>query len=741
MAPPPMMRQLTSGTNAAMERSFHFLGLGETNLVDYPEHLALTIRAAMDFKPSEEEIAKVLEEFATDGQFGVREFQALLQSDMFRKTHDNRFYVALSLAEAETIRRIIHLKSDLLPGCDTQMALRCKPANYKMFDVSKKYASGSEYQDAVTHQCFQYLDCDTYFKDREIGILIRSMQETEMIKRRVFFQQIISCKRRLQKTWEKTPISKFFRIKTEFHYLKVRALTFRVRKQIKELGLLHWDAFRMFNTFRTGMLSGPELWGALEWLNIKVSALDLLELLQAFDIDKDQNLSPGEFFQMIRDLDANVDDELREEETYQDMQSPQDYADVKIEPKYEDEEISLEKLREKMDDHFAKMEVEYEGAVVSTETQVQRVGDAEKAQRRQELGLPPNPDWDGMSLVFDFQDQELPIGGRMRGSKEFMKSSERQDQFTKINPESLVLQAIRHQDDEVNANHLIANADETGLVNRYTLYFDVNFDNPPQQGEQNMGLFTTLRLNEDNTFAAKGGAGILVDRAGQMGIPDHIGAFSQVPGLRWSLITVSVDCITGQLVCYCNENKVWEIANHPSVCPSGPFAIDPQAGIGLFGAQNTKHMSGGSIRSVSFSTQPATYEEVIAKYTVWQDRNMWTCPQCTVKNSTNSSTCSVCNFQRPTAMSKNENPVVAQIMAMGYAADVVRFAMNKVGDDPNKIMAFLLDEESFIDDADSPAPRGPMRGFGGGFNGFGSNNGFGRGGFGRGGFPSSSNFD
>merc|ERR1719219_1469891 len=189
------------------------------------------------------------------------------------------------------------------------------------------------------------------------------------------------------------------------------------------------------------------------------------------------------------------------------------------------------------------MEVEYSGAVTSTEISVQRVGDAEKSQRRQELGLPPNPHWDGQMLTFDFQDQELPIGGRMRGSKEFMASEQRIDNFLKVNSESFIVQAICHEDDEVHANNLIANADATGLINRYTLYFDVNFDNPAQQGEQNMGLFTTLRLNEDNTFAAKGGAGIVVDQSGQMGVPDHKGAFRQVPRLTWCFITISVDCI------------------------------------------------------------------------------------------------------------------------------------------------------------------------------------------------------
>jgi len=485
----------------------------------------------------------------------------------------------------------------------------------------------------------------------------------------------------------------------------------------------------MFNTFKTGLLSGPELWGALEWLNIKVSALDLVELMEAFDMDKDKNLSPSEFFQMIRDLDANVDEELKEQESHFDVQSPQNYEDIKIEPKYEDEENSLEALRAKMEDHFAQMEVEYEGAVTSTETQVQRVGDAEKAQRRRDFGLPPNPNWDGKMLTFDYQDSELPIGGRMRGSKEFMKSDIQKDQYLKVNSESFVVQAIRHEDDATQAS-LFAHADDLSLLNRYTLYFDVNFDNPPQQGETNMGLFSTLRLNEDNTFAAKGGAGIMVDQAGQMGVPGHIGAFSQVPRLTWSLLTVSVDCIAGQLTCYCNENKVWEIANHPSLTPGGPFAIDPKAGIAIFGASETKHMSGGSVKNVRWSTEPASYEDIMQKFSQWRESNMWSCPTCTMKNSTNSLSCSVCGFQRPTVVSKNENPVVAQIMAMGYAADVVRFAMNKVGDDPLKIMAFILGEQNFDED-DERGPPPPNTGFGpSGFPGFGPSS-----------FPSSNNFD
>jgi len=235
-----------------------------------------------------------------------------------------------------------------------------------------------------------------------------------------------------------------------------------------------------------------------------------------------------------------------------------------------------------MNKDYAQMEIDYEKEIATTDHNVQRIGDVEKAKRRKEKGLPPNPHWNGAGLLLDYQDIEFPIGGRMRGVKEFLQSeTDAHAKYTKIGTESFIVQAIRHEDDEIQAGHIVSHTDDQGLINRYTLYFDVKFDSA-KENENLMGLFTTLRLTDDGTFKADGGAGILVSTSGEMGVAKFMGAFSQVPRMTWCLITVSVDCVSGVITCFCNENKVWEISGQPECLPGGAFAIEPNAGIGIF---------------------------------------------------------------------------------------------------------------------------------------------------------------
>merc|ERR1712224_401236 len=205
-------------------------------------------------------------------------------------------------------------------------------------------------------------------------------------------------------------------------------------------------------------------------------------------------------------------------------------------------------------------------------------------------------------------------------------------------------QAIRHEEDEITATHIISQTDDLKLINRYTLYFDVKFDHTSQNADL-MALFTTLRLTDDGTFKSDGGAGILVNTQGEMGVPNFMGAFSQVPRMTWCLLSVAVDCVGGIIICYCNENKVWEISNQPGLVPGGAFAIDPNAGIGIFGAKDTGNMCGGCIKSVNFSPSVADYNDVMVQHNTWVARSSWQCPQCTVINSLNVTTCTVCMYQ------------------------------------------------------------------------------------------------
>jgi hypothetical protein len=76
-----------------------------------------------------------------------------------------------------------------------------------------------------------------------------------------------------------------------------------------------YDAFRAFDSSRTGLLSPPELYGALEWLGLQLSPADILDFVRTADTDKDGNINYKEFVEMLRDPDAKLEDLEKESES------------------------------------------------------------------------------------------------------------------------------------------------------------------------------------------------------------------------------------------------------------------------------------------------------------------------------------------------------------------------------------------------------------------------------------------
>ena len=78
----------------------------------------------------------------------------------FIQEHRNRWFMAVSLAEAETIRRILHIRSEapsLFPEANVGMALRCLPAGYNVMDSTRDFLLPSfpcspQYQLNISHQ-------------------------------------------------------------------------------------------------------------------------------------------------------------------------------------------------------------------------------------------------------------------------------------------------------------------------------------------------------------------------------------------------------------------------------------------------------------------------------------------------------------------------------------------------------------------------------------------------------------
>ena len=73
--------------------------------------------------------------------------------------------------------------------------------------------------------------------------------------------------------WDGSAVSigAVFGTKDEYQFMAYKAIVLRVRSGLQEQGMLVFDAFRAFNSSRSGVLSCSELYGGLDWLGIRLT--------------------------------------------------------------------------------------------------------------------------------------------------------------------------------------------------------------------------------------------------------------------------------------------------------------------------------------------------------------------------------------------------------------------------------------------------------------------------------------
>ena len=96
----------------------------------------------------------------------------VLTSGAYRLEDGGRYFVLLSLAEAETVRCILHMRQGkpLIPGADVAIALRCIPAHDAVFDCTPNFPTASAYQCTVSHTSFRFFDSSMHFRPDELNV-------------------------------------------------------------------------------------------------------------------------------------------------------------------------------------------------------------------------------------------------------------------------------------------------------------------------------------------------------------------------------------------------------------------------------------------------------------------------------------------------------------------------------------------------------------------------------------------
>jgi len=208
----------------------------------------------------------------------------------------HRFVVAISLAEGETIRRILHTQHPVLLTCN----LALHTVYGRIIDKSPGYCSEITTTSAtapmkepaftrlnIALQCVIFVNCEMYYSPTELEVLEYALAATTHEQRKRFFVRNLQLRRKQRNVWLDTPIAKFFTPAEEWAHLRDRAtmekVCYAVAEAIKRQGFNPYKFFEEADTDHDGHLSGDEALYALKSMNLDLSFTDYFSIAQLFE--------------------------------------------------------------------------------------------------------------------------------------------------------------------------------------------------------------------------------------------------------------------------------------------------------------------------------------------------------------------------------------------------------------------------------------------------------------------------
>lgn len=222
------------------------------------------------------------------------ELKHYLTQRTFYRVQAGRYYVALSLFEAECMRAVMHQQSalPLVPGRDTSVAIRTERT---MLDYTYGYEPAQSFQDSTAQACFRFIDSQVNYQPRELTLLLRSLQQNDLERRYNFFCEVRSNRRRKQIDPATTALSKIFITADEHHLLNYKIAAGRITALLKSRGMYPRDAFAAIDRDRDGLLSMDDIRRGMDWLGLKLDPALLAGFMKEVDKDKDGFINLEEF--------------------------------------------------------------------------------------------------------------------------------------------------------------------------------------------------------------------------------------------------------------------------------------------------------------------------------------------------------------------------------------------------------------------------------------------------------------
>ena len=229
-----VMRELSStiesGTGTMLEQAYDLFCIGSEPGIGLDKRmLGHLLYMSTGKKASPARLATLFSRYKDhDAAMSIDAYQSMLMSEDLKPASDGRYFVALSLAEGETIRRILHTTSNSTTAA--RMRLRLLPNDFRISDGFDNAfdsftpvddittaAAAAEFHQEQSRQCLRLFDSQLDYKLDGVAVLLRALQSSSLADRQQFFEQVSGVRRSQRKKWSATHLAKLFSLRSEWY--------------------------------------------------------------------------------------------------------------------------------------------------------------------------------------------------------------------------------------------------------------------------------------------------------------------------------------------------------------------------------------------------------------------------------------------------------------------------------------------------------------------------------------------
>jgi hypothetical protein len=241
----------------------------------------------------------------------VEETRSLLPEGTLHAIQPRRYIVAVSLAEGETLRRLIHTRAHVLRG----VGLAVRDSCGRLLDASERFetegmCTGRESLlglgklpvieppfsvVALGITALKFFNAEMWYTPEELTALLSALEKSPPAARLQWFESAARLRPRERHLWGDTPLAKVFTPEEEWGELAGRAMLELVNEAVRARRLNPMEFFHRFDGTNVAMLTYEEAARAFDAMHLGFSPADIATVTRLADTNSDGFVDEHEF--------------------------------------------------------------------------------------------------------------------------------------------------------------------------------------------------------------------------------------------------------------------------------------------------------------------------------------------------------------------------------------------------------------------------------------------------------------